>query len=74
MNASGSGGTEVTHEYVDGVENNAADSSDEGTRVLANRNGCLRIVDVAIGTQAFPAQGGVAARAPGTHPCHGCPG
>jgi len=58
MNADGSGVTEVTHEYVDGVEYEAADWSASGTRVLANRNGYLRIVDVLTGTQTFLPRGG----------------
>jgi len=57
MNADGSGVTEVTHEHVDGVEYQAADWSDNGTRVLANRNGFMRIIDVATGTQTFLPRG-----------------
>lgn len=58
MNADGSGVTEITHEHVDGVEYEAADWSDNGARVLANRNGYLRIIDVATGTQTFLPRGG----------------
>lgn len=58
MNGDGSGVTEVSHEYVDGVEYQAADWSDSGTRVLANRNGVMRIVNVVTGTQTFLPSGG----------------
>lgn len=58
MNDDGSGVTEVTHDYVDGVEYHADDWSESGTRILANRNDVMRIIDVVTGTQTFLPSGG----------------